>query len=284
MKQTRFFLTTYLTLAVGFSLAGAVAAADKPHVPVKAQERMTKGARLDAWNEQVSVLKREHPDFDPLGVDLGSFMLYPSLTIGAGSDDNLNSTASGKTSDTYLRLTPELNFKSRFKRHSANLLLRGNFNRFSKQKSDDVSTFLADAAVNLDLANDFQAGLNLTHEDAIEKRGQVVPTDAVKPGTFSRDRIRINGSKVFDHVQLSGYLQTQSYEFDNNAHTGGGVIDFSFRDRTESQAQARLDYAFSHNFILFGSVTGTERDYKSTVATARDSKIANYQVGSRFNI
>ncbi len=288
MKNSSSFAYIYLplglTLAAGLTLAGAAAAADKPQVPVKAQERMTKEARRDAWNEQLPVLKREHPDFDPLGVEMGSFMLYPSLTVGAGSDDNVNSTTSGKTSDTYLRVTPELDFKSRFKRHSASLLLRGNFNRFSKQKSDDVSTFLADAAVNLDLADDFQAGLQLTHEDAVEKRGQVVPSDAVKPGTFSRDRIRLNGSKVFDHIQLSGYVQTQKYQFDNNAHTGGGVIDFSFRDRTEDQAQARVDYAFSRNFVVFGSLTGTNRDYESTASTARDSKITNYQVGTRFNL
>lgn len=273
-------------------LAASLATQAHAQVPPKTEEaapakregpRMTQAAQRDARNEQLPVLQRVQPAYDPLGVNLGAFVLYPSLSIGLGSDDNLASSNTNEIDDTYIRVTPELNFKSRFKRHSASLLLRGDVNRFSEYESENNETFLADGKVDLDLANDYKAGLQLTHENGVEKRGIVVP-NAAEPITFTRDRARLSGSKVFDRVKLSGFLQNTSYDFDNNEDfTTNTPIDLSYRNRTDKLAQGRFDYAFSHNLGVFASAILTDRDYDSPTAT-RDSKIGAYQIGTRFNL
>src|SRR5450631_4820785 len=56
----------------------------------------------------VTVASRERPDFDPLGMRLGSFVLHPQVEEGLGYDDNVFGSSGGKLGSWILGTHPSL--------------------------------------------------------------------------------------------------------------------------------------------------------------------------------
>ena len=62
---------------------------------------------------QLAVYERALPDYDPVGLQVGSFYLFPSVVLGLGYDSNIFA-APHKTADQTLTLAPKLSVRSNF--------------------------------------------------------------------------------------------------------------------------------------------------------------------------
>src|SRR5271163_1858458 len=65
-----------------------------------------------------SVLDRPRPEYDPLGLRLGSFFLYPKLELGELYSDNVFATQSNKKTDFITVVSPTLDLRSNWSQNA----------------------------------------------------------------------------------------------------------------------------------------------------------------------
>src|SRR5690348_11759208 len=91
--------------AAAFGLIGLLSAA-----PAQADDLLNPQALVNVTGKYSSpgalpqgagVLDRSRPEYDALGVPLGSFLLFPTFAAGLSYDDNILRTGSGALSDTF---------------------------------------------------------------------------------------------------------------------------------------------------------------------------------------
>jgi hypothetical protein len=98
-------------------------------------------AQLRSVPEGVGVADRARPDYLPIGGRLGSFFLYPTLSITAVATDNVLATDTGPEGDVYGILRGEALLRSNFSRHSLRLKAYADQSVHSKFSSEDVTQF-----------------------------------------------------------------------------------------------------------------------------------------------
>ena len=74
-----------------------------------------------ARDRNVAVLEQPTPDFDPVGVQVGSFRVNPQLTTTAGATSNVFENDDNRKSDAYLALLPYIHVGSDWSRHAVTL-------------------------------------------------------------------------------------------------------------------------------------------------------------------
>src|SRR5690606_16719061 len=96
--------------------------------------------------------------YAPLGIRAGGFILYPSLTVGAGYTSNAAGVAGAGGSGTGT-VAPELLLESDWARHAVTLRLRGVYEKFFDDTVSDNPTATVDATGRLDLADGWAVNL-----------------------------------------------------------------------------------------------------------------------------
>ncbi len=105
---------TALKLATSLLLCGSTLSVA---VDASAQE-----AAVDV-SRNSTVMSRPRPAYDPLGIRVRSFFIYPSLSVGGQYDSNINATPNNTNSDFGIITTPQINIVSNWTRHSLGLTL-----------------------------------------------------------------------------------------------------------------------------------------------------------------
>ncbi|MGH6905908.1 MAG: outer membrane beta-barrel protein, partial [Geminicoccaceae bacterium] len=79
---------------------------------------MTQSAYGQEPDPNVPVTARPRPDFDPLGIRAGGFLIYPSLTVGSSYDTNVFATKDDTKDDFIFNFLPGFLVRSNFPRHA----------------------------------------------------------------------------------------------------------------------------------------------------------------------
>jgi hypothetical protein len=226
---------------------------------VAAQQNKT---QVDNPDPNITVQDRPRPDYDPLGIHAGSFLIYPSLTLSGQYDSNVFTTKHDTDSDFAAITSPQIEVNSNWSRHALNFAAG------------------ATGAVN----KDFSENNYLDAFAAVNGRLDVKRSDIVS-GTLRFDRLHDdrsnadNGTGADNQGNLVRYYQglvdTQYRHNFSRFFTvvGGGVKRLEFdnigdrqldrRDRTEYGARARLGYQLSPRIGTFVQGNYSYRDYDS---------------------
>ena len=116
-----------------------------PSWPSGALEPPAVGPRAD------TVFGRPRPDYDPLGIRQGSFLMYPSGAIAETFDSNVFATQTGARSDFYTKLIPALTIKSDWNQHALAFSASGEVKKYAHNTTEDVNNFSADAVGRYDI-------------------------------------------------------------------------------------------------------------------------------------
>jgi hypothetical protein len=189
-----------------------------------------------------TVMKRGRPDYDPLGIRMGSFIIHPTLAVAGTYDSNVFATPSSTKSDFFVTEIPSLSIGSDWNQHALALSLSGAFKQYAKFSTEDVNNFTAEASGRYDISN-----------------GEYLSMDAIYQ-LLHEDRQDPNA--VFTAKNLIDNTIT-AYDF-NNASTASGVtIPENFRDRIEYVVAPRVNYEIIPGYNAFLRVIGNERQYNS---------------------
>jgi hypothetical protein len=226
----------------------------------------------------VTVEERRRPQFDPLGIRAGGFLVFPSLQVSGEYDSNVFATEKKAEDDVGLLVRPRINVVSQWSRHALNALLFGDFGLYEEFDENNYQDFGASLKGRLDITrNDVLFGeltLARRHE------GRESP-EAVG----SRDLVT-----YFDGLTRLGYRR----DFNLVYFVVGGSVDrkdFDEQDLNEDRrdlidltGDLRIGYKVSPRFNLFVQGDYTIIRYDNDSGVDRDSKGFGVSAGTEVDI
>jgi hypothetical protein len=211
--------------------------------------------------ERQSVLERARPDYDPLGIRLGSFLAYPSARLAETYDSNVFATTSGTKDDFYTTFNPSIAVRSDWNVHSVALQASSSTKRYSSLVSENVTNFLIAGNGRLDILRDIYArggaGYQLLHED----RSSPDSVNGKKPVEYHVTSANLG--YVHEPGRLGARVDAtvDSYSFNNATSNTGATLIQKDRDRIIYAITPRVSYEIVPGYHAFVQTPVNARDY-----------------------
>ncbi|HEY1506266.1 MAG TPA: outer membrane beta-barrel protein [Stellaceae bacterium] len=258
MRRTETASAAVVALLLMSGAAAAQSVQPIPAFPGNALEPSAVGP------EGTTVGNRERPDYDALGLRLGSFTIHPSLAAAGVYDSNIFATSGGAQSDFYADLTPSISINSDWNRHAVAASVSEESKLYASHTTENVNNVNANAGGRYDIENQVYlvgaGAYTLTHEDRSS------PDAAL--GRNPTEYKQTVGYLGFVHepgrlgFRVDGTLTSYDY---NNAVNGvtGATIDQQFRDRIEYVIAPRISYEIIPGYRAFLRFVGNDRVYNA---------------------
>lgn len=216
----------------------------------------TATARAQSVERGTGVADRSRPQYDPIGFDLGTFRVYPSISAQFDVTDNYRARDTDRQGDIYAAILPEVAFASNWGRHR--LGGRAYFNRsvHAKLPSEDATQYGASVNGALDVSRDtvLRADASLTR--TVESRADLGSfRNSIEPVRVDTYHAAVGVAQQFNRLKLDGSVGVNKITFGDVIGLDGTVIDQNFRDvRTISESlSGQYDVGGGIGLIVSGS-------------------------------
>ncbi len=286
------------TSAVGLVLASAAQAqidlppapptAAPPVSPTEPSQRPEDFGQLLQRGQ--SVTERPRPEYDPLGLRLGSFFLYPKLEADELYNDNVFATKTNTKDDFVTVVSPTLDLRSNWGVHELDLRAGASVGTYAKQSSENYGDYFAAAQGRYDVSATFAGLAGLKYEHLHEERDSPdAPGGAANPVEFDAYTGTLG---LTQHGLRIGYLASFDFrreDYQNVAAIGGGTINEKVRNVNVYAPSLRVSYEFAPRYEAFARVSGNIRDYDNStggVAGVPDRNSSGYRadVGATIDL
>lgn len=199
------------------------------------QSRYKFGRALSGQNVET----RRRPDYDPIPVRVGSFLLTPSLDLGVGYDTNVFESEDDEESSVFYSIRPEVNFRSEWSRHELDVELSSVTSIFGSQSSENRTDARGRLRGTFDITRDTNVRAFAGYQRRNERRG-----DPDSQGSLLEEPIQ------YDKIEAGARV---NHRFNRLSVGVAGVYeDFDFED-SRIDRRAALDAPQSPNgAITFG--------------------------------
>jgi hypothetical protein len=236
-------------------------------------------AQGPAYSPQQPVAKRRRPDYDPPGLHLGGFLLFPSLSIDEKYDDNIRAANSPRLDDVVTTIIPSLLVESTWSRHALGLEAFGEFRQFAEHTIENTDQAGMSLTGRVDVTSaDFLSGF-LSYSREAQDRSEPDDTGQRHPSLFDRYILQTRYDHRFTRFGLRLDAQVQRFDY---------VRSFDDdRDRTEFSFGPRLTYQLSPSLMPFIEASYLDRDYDSAVdrnGMGRDARTYDVMTGIALNL
>ncbi len=238
-------------------------------------------------SENVSVLQRPHPEYDPLGVRAGAFLLFPKLVLGGGATDNALATNANERSSAIATLAPSLTARSQWSRHALEIGGGAQLRRYSSSDSENETAWWLDARGRLDALEssriEFGVHAGKRYEDRLEANA---PVGAVKPASYIVKEAFVRGVYELTRVRFILASDVMDLDYADELRFTNGTVSHDNRDQTLLGASARGEVAISPNFALFaqgGYRASKYKDKLPAIGFNRDSDEASVALGASID-
>ena len=243
---------------------------------------------LFARDRVVAVRDRPRPDYEALGVPVGTFTAYPRLQADAEYNDNIFAVSNGADGDWIVRLKPEVSLESGWSRHALAAYARATISRYQDFDGENSQDYGFGATGRLDVTRGSNVAAGADYARLSEPRtSSNAPASTREPISYDMSSAYLAGTRSSGRVKLSARADSRVYDYKDGVTLGGTIVDQDNRDRTVSSLTGRGDYAVSPDTAVFVQLTGNSRDYDtatSALLPARDSEGYEALVGANFEV
>ncbi|WP_341913520.1 outer membrane beta-barrel protein [Ferrovibrio terrae] len=232
-----------------------------------------------------TVNDRRRPDYDPVGVRLGGFMLYPELGLQESYNSNVYATRTNEKSDFITSIEPALDLRSNWNNHALNLHADARAVRYADYNSENFTDYTLSADGRVDVLRDFRlfagAGYQLRHEprSSPDNQGGTEPTE------YSVTGANLGAEKEFNRLSFRLDGKAEQYEYDNVRNAAGTVLDQSGRDRDQYEMSLKTGYEIAPLRRVYLLTSYNTRDYdKLTGGFNRDSDGYLVAAGAEYDL
>ena len=223
-----------------------------------------------------TVTTRQRPEVIPLGMRVGTFLLYPKISVTETYDDNIFRVEEDKDHDLITTIGPEFDLRSDWNNHAFNLRGDARIDRFARSEKENVEDYNVDADGRYDITrNIFLFGF-LGYSQLSEDRGSPDDAGGVVPTEYNAYR---GGVRYFHRLnRVSFRLDAEAQKFDFDDVSRGPLllpVNNDDRDRLESNVTLRAGYEIVPEYEAFVRATGNNRAYRTAVddtGVGRDSQ------------
>lgn len=230
-----------------------------------AQSGIEVPSRVDTVPRGTTVLERKRPELDPLGVRVGSFLIFPALEVREEYSDNIFASDTNEEEDFITRLLPKLRIESDWNNHALAFFASGDIGRHLDNSSEDYEDFRLGGAGRLDVRRGTWLRARAEFENRHEERSSPDDVGGVEPTDYDRYLGGIEGFHRLNRVNFTLGGTVVHYDFDDVRTGIGTTINNDDRDRDEYELSMRVGYELVPNYEAFVRAAYLVRDYRAGV-------------------
>jgi hypothetical protein len=226
-----------------------------------------------------SVVLRNRPDYDALGIHAGGFLVFPNLEIGEKYDDNIRDTEHHRLDDFATTVAPSITAESTWSRHGLGVQAFGAFTEFAEHTSEDTNEGGINVTGRLDITDQDFLSQFLSYSHQVQPRDEPDDVGQRHPSVFDLYVSRSSYAHRFSRIEirLDSSFQRLDYasDFDND------------RDRSDFTIGPRISYLLSPSFIPFIQASYVDEAFDAAADRSgldRDSQTYNAQAGFTYDI
>jgi len=222
-----------------------------------------------------TVTTRQRPEVIPLGMRVGTFLLFPKLSVTESYDDNIFRTESDEKSDFITVVKPEFNLRSDWNNHAFNLRGDASFGRFLRREKENYENFNVDVDGRYDITRNILVFGFLGYSQLSEDRGSPDDVGGVDPTEYDVRRGSVRYFHRLNRVSFRLDAAAQKYDFDDVATGLATRANNDDRDRLQTQVALRAGYEIVPEYEAFVRGTVNNRAYSTQVddsGFSRDSQ------------
>ncbi len=212
-----------------------------------------------------TVLSRPRPEYDPLGIRLGSFFLYPDVGLTETWNSNIYATPSNDKNDFITSLTPRLALKSNWNNHALNFSADSTITRYARYHSENYTDYTVAADGRLDIQRDSRlfaaGGYKIRHEP----RSSPNNLGGTEPTEYQDTSALLAGEKDFNRLSFRLEGAFDAYRYFDVQNALGQTIAESLRDRNDTVVTLRTGYEVAPLRQLYLLTSYNWRKYQSPV-------------------
>ena len=201
---------------------------------------------------------------EALGTPLGSFVLFPSLTIGAEYDDNIFATENNEEDDVIFIVTPEVRLSSDWDNHALEFSSNVTFNEYADNTNESVTDYSFLGGGRLDIHRDTFATLDLGYIKNHEDRGSPDDVNGRDPVEFRTIGGALGLNHQFNRFWVNLSNDVKHFDFSDVDAVGGGQINNDDRNRIVYSVVGEFGYEFNPEVGLFLRTNYNLEDYDDT--------------------
>lgn len=240
---------------------------------------------LDPLNDRRTDRLFRFEPYDPVGIRIGSFVIYPEAELGLLSNSNLfrsHTPASDLAWDT----RGTVRAVSDWRMHALELRATGRASFYDQYATEDDRMWSLEARGRFDISRRSNFEIALQHLADKDVRALIdAPTNASRRGDISTDRVAAAFNQQFGRVtvQLRGSLSDVNYS--SVMSTAGTTINNDSRNYSQGDGAVRIAYALNGRAAAFLEGAFRDRDYSVAPADGiiRSSTSERYRAGVIFS-
>lgn len=218
-----------------------------------------------AQDRTETVTTRSRPEVDPLGVHVGSFMLFPGMGVSETYNDNIYLTDTGTVDDFITVFSPGFNLNSNWNRHSLNFGASADIGRYADNSAENYEDYNVHTSGTLDITRRSQLSAGLSYGRLHEERGSPDAANGINPTLYKLGTAQAGFLQRFNRVKVTLTGLAQNYNYEDTVLSGGSVSNQDDRDRNEYEGSVRLGYEIVPQYEAFVKTTLNKRSYISSV-------------------
>ncbi len=216
-------------------------------------------------NRYLTVTERPRPELDPLGVRVGSFLLFPKLGVTGYYDDNIFRTNTNTVDDFITVISPSVDLRSNWNNHALNLGARADIGRYADNGREDYEDYNLYANGVLDITRRARLSGGLSYSQLHEDRGSPDDANGVNPTEYSLMAANAAFRQQFNRLNATVTGNFRQFDYDNVRRANGTIVNNNARDRNEYDIGLRLGYEIVPAYEAFVRVVYNQRDYDQSV-------------------
>ena len=208
-----------------------------------------------------SVFERARPDYDPLGLRAGGFMVFPRIEIGEAYDDNIFAEDNDEEDDFITLVRPEVDVESNWGRHAVNLRTGAEAGFYLDNTDENFVDGFALVDGRIDVVRETFIFGDLGWRHRHEDRGSPDDVNGEEPTEYEVYSAGLGVFRGRGRISARVDGEVDRFDFHDVDATGGGEIDQDDRDRTHYTLSGRVGYEYLPDTEVFVRLTGRMRDY-----------------------
>lgn len=243
----------------------------------------------DAYDRghNVSVAERPHPEYDALGIRVGSFILNPQLSTSLSYSSNVFNDNRNKKSDVFVGFEPYIAATSDWSVHQVRLVAAGDLRRYASQSLRNQDAWYVQQNGRIDVSSNITARIDTGVSKVYESP---FSSDVVANLTVPSRYLNTNAAAqlTYDSGQsrVVGTISRNRFDFSDIRFGDGSRRSQRYRDRSALGGTLTYELGFtpSLSFYARGEIDRNDYDTLSFGQPNRDSTGYRAIVGSNFDI
>lgn len=210
----------------------------------------------EARSASVGVAQRGRPYYDAIGVNIGSFRLFPRVETGGGATSNTYFTAADETAAPFVYTQASASLRSNWSRHAVTLnastLLRGYIGE--ARRNEETWRLGASGVAELGTAFEVQAQAEASRLVQNQLSGDV-DAEIAALSRYRRNFAALRGQYELGRLRAFAVIDHEDFTFADVRFPDGSQLSQRDRDRSIERVTGQVEYARTPSASFYGQAS-----------------------------